>query len=64
MHRLDKMSRHTLNHLYNTYGLACVCFMGIVFEGGGTNPVAIVLMLLTGVIGNIYHSEYNRTGPE
>lgn len=56
------MSRHLLSQMYNYFGLACLCLMGIVFESDGYRPTAIILMFLTGFVGSAFHSEYKRMG--
>tara|TARA_R100000655_G_scaffold101080_1_gene145917 strand:- start:438 stop:614 length:177 start_codon:yes stop_codon:yes gene_type:complete len=56
------MNKEFYNNLLNTYALAFICFVGLVFESDAEKPVPILLMLLTGVLAAIYHSEYKKMG--
>lgn len=51
------MKKDFLITLAQVYGLACLCFIGIVFESEAEKPVPILLMILTGILGVMYHSE-------
>lgn len=54
------MNKELYNNVSNTYSLAFICFVGLVFESDAEKPVPVLLMLLTGVLAAIYHSEYTK----
>lgn len=56
------MTRHNLGFLSNVFGFGCLCFAGIVFESGATEPTPIILMFLTGFVAAGFHDEYRKEG--